>query len=195
LSSNVSSLSSIDDCRYYQVSLTAMFCPSIVATMIAFGLVFRAVQKQKKERNKADDTCCGSALGNAAVLAFIGLGYPIFLLWFSFYFGFRLFTDTSDDDEERKELKQMIRAVSIMKLIENLVEALPQLVVAVMWLRNQGELEACKEAANGEGAVLDCATGPVVSLVFSSCSLFFGIIKGSIALNKLCKSKTCQSIF
>ena len=67
------------------------------------------------------------------------------------------------------------------------VEALPQLVIAIMWLRNQGELEACKVAANGEGDVLNCVTGPIVNLCFSVCSFIFGIIKGFRELRKLCK--------
>ena len=96
--SNVSSLSSIDDCFYFRGSLTAMFCPSILAVLIAFGLAFRAVRKQKKETDKADSICCGSTIGNAVVLASIGLFYPIVLLLFSMYFGYRLFTGRAQDD-------------------------------------------------------------------------------------------------
>ena len=58
-------------------------------------------------------------------------------------------------------------------------------MIAILWLRNQGELEACKVA--GEGDVLDCVTGPIVSLCFSVCSFIFGIIKGVKELRKLCK--------
>ena len=84
---NVSSLSSIDDCFYYHFSLTAMFCPSIFAFLIALYLSMRVLTlgKQKKE----EDTLCGSPDGNAVVLVLIGLFYPIFLLGFSIYFGWR----------------------------------------------------------------------------------------------------------
>ena len=78
--SNVSSISSIDDCAYYYSSLTAMFCPSILAVLIAFGnLVFQAVRKQKN-----------ATIGNGVVVALIGLFYPIFLLLFSINLGYRL---------------------------------------------------------------------------------------------------------
>ena len=101
---NVSSISSIDDCFYYHGSLVAMFCPSIVAVLIAFGnLAFQAVQKQKKETDKADSICCGSTLGNAVVLALIGLFYPIVLLLFSMYFGYRLFTGREQKDISFRE--------------------------------------------------------------------------------------------
>ena len=92
--SNVSSLSSIDDCFYYNGSLVAMFCPSIVAILIALVLSLRVLtlEKQKKETDKDDGTLCGSPCGNAFVLALIGLVYPIFLLGFSIYLGCRKIT-------------------------------------------------------------------------------------------------------
>ena len=92
--SNVSSLSSVDDCFYYHGSLAAMFFPSIVAVLIASFLSLRVLSrgKQKKETNTDDGTLCGSPCGNAFVLALIGLVYPIFLFGFSIYFGYRKIT-------------------------------------------------------------------------------------------------------
>ena len=56
--SNVSSISSIDDCAYYYSSLTAMFCPAILAVLIAFGdLVFQAVRKQKNANHWKRGRC------------------------------------------------------------------------------------------------------------------------------------------
>ena len=102
--------------------------------------------------------------------------------------------------------KEIVQAIQTGKLLETIgnhflsvggtviftvpVEALPQLVIATLWLNLYGELEGCKEAAYGDGEVLDCATKPIVSLCFSACSFLAGVVGGCRALRKFCKSET-----
>ena len=64
------------------------------------------------------------------------------------------------------------------------VEAFPQLVITICWLEKQGELDACKEAVTGDGDIMDCATMPKISAVFSSVSILMAIVNGGIVCCK-----------
>ena len=68
------------------------------------------------------------------------------------------------------------------------VEAFPQLVITICWLEKQGELDACKEAVTGDGDIMDCATMPKISAVFSAVSILMAIVNGSI----VCWKKVCS---